>query len=237
MITCVLLRLDAPLLSFGGVVVDQINPVERFPGKSLITGLLGNALGWDHGDVQSLDTLQARIRLAARWDTKPTRIVDYHTVDLSQDFLCDTGWTTRGYREDRAGGDAKSATHQRYRHYWANGCVTVACGLLGDEPPTIEHLEAALRFPARPLFIGRKTCLPSVPLLIGRREAENVRAALGAEPLAEIGPRERPTRIEACWPDEDGAAEEREIYDIRDWRDNLHAGSERYACGFLEMSL
>ncbi|MCA3130465.1 MAG: type I-E CRISPR-associated protein Cas5/CasD, partial [Rhodocyclaceae bacterium] len=36
---CLMLRLDAPLISFGGVVIDQINPVERFPGRSLLAGL------------------------------------------------------------------------------------------------------------------------------------------------------------------------------------------------------
>lgn len=236
MIPCLLLRLDAPLMSFGGVSVDQINPVERFPGRSLITGLLGSALGWSHSDRDALDSLQTRLRLAARWDVNPTRIIDYHTVDLGHPFLSGTGWTTRGYREGRGGGEAKSTTHQRYRHYWANGCATVAVGLQGTGDPTIKQLEGALRAPARPLFIGRKTCLPSGPLLIGLREAASLRAALAEEPLAQHSTRRSPSRIEACWPVGEGPGEEvREVYDQRDWRNNLHAGSDRYAVGFLEI--
>jgi CRISPR system Cascade subunit CasD len=222
-------------MSFGGVLIDQINPTDRFPGKSLLTGLLGNALGWDHADQARLSALQAGLRLAARWDAEPTRLIDYHTVDLGHDFLCNTGWTTRGKREDRNGASS-TGTHQRYRHYWANGCATVAMGLAGADVPTLEQLEAALRAPRRPLFIGRKTCLPSAPLLLGRRQASSLRDALAAEPLAEIGPRHRPSRIEACWPlDDGGAAEQRQVYDLRDWHNNLHAGSERYAVGFLEV--
>ena len=236
MMDCLVLRLDAPLMSFGGVVVDQINPTDRFPGKSLVTGLLGNALGWDHRDRDRLEALQGRLRLAARWDADPTTIIDYHTVDLGQDFMRDTGWTTRGRREDRGGGSAATGTHQRYRHYWANGCATVAIGLQGDERPTLQQLEAALRNPARPLFIGRKTCLPSSPLVVGVRRAQSVRAVLASEPLVEIGPRRRPDRLEARWPLEDGAGgEERDVYDLRDWHDNLPAGAERYAVGFLEL--
>lgn len=232
---CLMLRLDAPLMSFGGVLIDQINPIDRFPGKSLLTGLLGNALGWDHADHGRLADLQSRLQLAARWDAEPTRLIDYHTVDLGQAFLCDTGWTTRGQREDRKGASS-TGTHQRFRHYWANGCATLAVGLASEGIPSLEQLEAALRAPRRPLFIGRKTCVPSAPLWLGRRQAASLRDALAAEPLAEIGARSRPARIEACWPVEDGAAvEQRQVYDLRDWRNNLHAGSERYAVGLLEV--
>lgn len=232
---CLMLRLDAPLISFGGVVIDQINPVERFPGRSLLTGLFGNALGWDHRDTARLAQLQARLRHAARWDAEPERIVDYHTVDLGQEHLVGTGWTTRGRREDRGSGEATSGTHQRYRHYWANGVATLAVTLAGAGDPDLDGLERALHRPARPLFIGRKTCLPATPLLLGRREAQSLHEALRAEPLADIGPRRRPPAVEACWPAEEAAgADTIERYDLRDWANNLHRGSQPYAVGLLE---
>lgn len=234
---CLLLRLDAPLMSFGGVVVDQINPVDRFPGRSLLTGLIGNALGWDHSDVDRLSALQGRLRHAARWDSEPERIVDYHTVDLGQAFLQDTGWTTFGRREDRGKGDATSVTHQRYRHYWANGCATVAITLVDDGgPPDLSAVEQALRSPTRPLFIGRKACVPAAPVLLGRREAACLRAALESEPMADIGTRRRPVAVEALWPLEEGeGAQVLEIADQRDWRHNAHRGGHRYAVGVLEV--
>lgn len=234
---CLLLRLDAPLMSFGGIVVDQINPVDRFPGRSLLTGLLGNALGWDHRDTSRLATLQDRLRHATRWDSVPERLVDYHTVDLGQSFMQDTGWTTRGRREDRGSGQATSGTHQRYRHYWANGCATVALSLVeGVDGADLSAIEAALRAPARPLFLGRKTCVPAAPILLGRREAPTLRAALASEPLADIGPRRRPDRIEACWPlDEEPGMQVLDIADQRDWHHNVHRGTQRYAVGFLEL--
>jgi CRISPR system Cascade subunit CasD len=236
---CLLLRLDAPLMSFGGVVVDQINPVDRFPGRSMITGLVGNALGWDHADAVQLAELQERLRHAARWDALPERLMDYHTVDLGQPFMVDTGWTTRGRREDRGSGAATSGTHQRYRHYWANGCATVAIALMGDGTAAadLSAIESALRTPARPLFLGRKTCMPATPVLLGWREAEGLRAALAAEPLADIGPRRRPERVEACWPiDEGEGAQTIELADLRDWRHNVHRGAQCHAVGFLELT-
>lgn len=232
-----MLRFDAPLMSFGAVVVDQNNPTWRFPARSMLAGLLGNALGWDHRDTARLQALQDRLRFAARWDAEPEPIPDYQTVDLGQHFLVDTGWTTRGRREDRKGGTAGTGTHIRFRDYWANGVLTVALTLAGEDEPTLDHLERALRTPARPLFIGRKPCLPAAPILVGRRQAAGVKAALAHEPLADIGPRRRPRVIEALWPLEEGqGAGTEERFDRRDWANNLHRGAERYAVGLLELT-
>jgi CRISPR system Cascade subunit CasD len=237
-VDCLLLRFDAPLMSFGAVAVDQINPTWRFPGASMLAGLLGNALGWDHRDAAKLQSLQDRLRFAARWDAEPTLLTEYQTADLGQDFLVDTGWTTRGKREDRKGGSAATGTHQRWRDHWANGIVTVALALDGTGSPTVDDLDAALRTPARPLFIGRKPCLPAAPILLGRREAPGVKAALAAEPLADIGPRRCPKAISALWPLDESASEHtEERYDRRDWANNLHRGSQRYAVGLLELTV
>lgn len=232
-----LLRLDAPLMSFGAVVVDQNHPVWRFPGVAMLTGLLGNALGWDHRDTDRLQSLQDRLRFAARWDAEPELLTDYQTVDLGQDFMVGTGWTTRGHREDRGKGGATTGTHIRYRDHWANGVATIALTLGGEGDPGLAALEQALRCPARPLFLGRKPCLPAGPLLLGRRKADGVRAALAAEPLADIGPRRRPGRIPALWPlDEAQGALLEESYAPRDWRNNIHRGAEQHALGFLEVT-
>ena len=233
---CLILRFDAPLMSFGAIAVDKYNPIWRFPARSMLTGLLGNALGWDHRDTAKLDTLQARLRYAARWEAEPEPLLDYQTVDLGQDFLVSTGWTTRGRSEDRKGGTAATSTHIRYRDYWANGVVTLALALQGEGDPTLDDLERALRHPARPLFIGRKPCLPAAPILIGRRQALGVKAALASEPLADIGNRRRPIRIEALWPlDEGEGADSVEYYDLRSWANNIHLGAERHAVGLLEV--
>jgi CRISPR system Cascade subunit CasD len=169
-------------------------------------------------------------------------IQDYQTVDLGQEFLVDTGWTTRGVVVDRKGEVDDTIrktghyTHIRFRDYWANGVMTVALTVTGKEAPTLDALETALRYPARPLFIGRKSCLPSGPILIGQRQAASLKAALAAEPFARIGPRRRPAVIDALWPLEEGAGQgTEERYDLRDWRNNIHRGSERYAVGLLEI--
>ncbi len=240
---CLILRFDAPLMSFGAVVVDQNNPTWRFPGTGMLAGLLGNALGWDHRDTERLQALQDRLRFAARWDAEPELLIDNQNADLGQDFMRGTGWTTRGVEEKREGDierQIRMTGHyivQRWRHHWANGVVTVAMTLEGTGDPTVDALTHALRTPARPLFIGRKPCLPAAPILLGRRQAAGVKAALAAEPLADIAPRRRPERIPALWPLDEAASETtEERFDLRDWGNNIHRGARRYAVGLLEIT-
>ena len=233
---CLILRFDAPLMSFGAVVVDQINPIWRFPGASMLAGLVGNALGWCHADTERLQALQDRLYFAARWDAEPDILREYQTVDLGQSHLVGTGWTTRGQREDRGGGTAAMATHQRWRSYWANGIATLAVALKAQDKPQLDAIERALRTPSRPLFLGRKPCLPASPILIGRRQGSSVKAILQAEPLADVGCRCRPDRVKALWPLAEGSGhQDEERFDLRDWTGNIHRASQRYAVGFLEV--
>lgn len=178
-----LLRLEAPLMSFGTVAVDARRPVQRWPAVSMLTGLLGNALGWRRTDGIALDRLQARIRWAARIDRPGVPLTDFQTAQLAHD---EKGWTTRGAPEGRTGSpDTYKPPHIRQCEYRADASVAVALRLDDpDQAPTLHDLSAALSAPRRPLFIGRKNCLPALPLLAGLQGAIDTLAALDAMPLA-----------------------------------------------------
>ena len=178
-----LLRLEAPMLSFGSLAVDQRRPIQRWPAASLLTGLLGNALGYRRTEPAPLDRLQARLRWAARLDRPGVPFTDFQTAQLDQN---DQGWTTGGKVEERAGGASTyDSPHIRYRDYRADASLAVAIRLTeADDAPTLAELAAALDRPARPLFIGRKNCLPSQRLLIGVVDASDVVTALAQAPLA-----------------------------------------------------
>jgi len=223
-----ILRFDAPLMSFGGVMVDQHGPTDHFPGLAMLTGLLANALGYRHGDFDRLQALQARIQFAARWDVEPEHLVDYHTVDLGQEKMRYAGWTTRGVAEHRAGGSvAKFGTHQRYRHYWANGVMTLAIAVEGDGMPNLDELQNALSRPARPLFIGRKACLPTAPILSARVQAANLLEALCSYPAHPRIVENDEETLAACWPANIPGSNHARIvsrYDQREWCNQIHAG-------------
>jgi CRISPR system Cascade subunit CasD len=213
-------------MSFGGTTVDQRNVTELAPTLSMLTGLLGNALGYDHGEPELQQRLQQRLRFAVRCDRRGELLVDYQTVDLGQDFLQE-GWTTRGTPAGRRGGEASTGTHIRYRHYLANAVFTVALRLEpADEEPTIGALEAALRQPERPLFIGRKACVPAGPVLLGRAEAADLLAGLLRTPLHPQADRDA---FAAWWPAAEDVPQRpesrlRPVADERDWENQIHTG-------------
>ena len=139
-----LLRFDAPLMSFGGVVVDMHGVTMDFPGRSLLVGLFGNALGYDHGDALQLTELQQRLRHAVRQDRRGQPLADFQTASLGQPFL-EAGWTTTGKAEARRGGSAKKGTHIRHRHYVTDAVFTIAVELVPpDDFPTLDELANAL---------------------------------------------------------------------------------------------
>jgi CRISPR system Cascade subunit CasD len=223
-----ILRFDAPLMSFGGVTVDEQGVTRLFPGRAMLTGLLANALGYDHSEWAPLQALQARLRYAARCDRAGEIIVDYQTVDLGQTFMR-VGWTNRGHIEERGGGTAATGTHIRYRRFLADAIYTLSLTLADStQTPILKDLEAALREPSRPLFIGRKPCLPSAPLLAGRMQAATLLQALEGYPAVATSRESLGRPLNAWWPgDEDtGRPEARliPVTDDRDWRNQIHVG-------------
>lgn len=228
MTDCILLRLDAPLMSFGGPVIDQEGGTRDAPGQSMIAGLLANALGWEHRDHERLQALQAALVYAVRRDQLPVSLHDYQTVDLGQPHL-KSGWTSWNRVESRGGGSS-SGTHIRKRVFLAGGVYTVAFTLRAA-PPSLDEVEAALREPARPLFLGRKPCIPSVPLLLGRIAAKTPLEALRMTPpfsRRASEPKDQES-FYAWWPEEmedSGVIQSRllSVSDERDWTNRIHSG-------------
>lgn len=222
------LRFDAPLISFGGPMIDQNGVIQTFPGLSMLTGLIANALGWERRADERLAGLQERVHFAARVDRRGEALLDYQTVDLGSPWMRPetAGWTTRGRTAER-GGASGEATHQRYRHYRADSLHTVVFTLVGDGTPWLHDVAEALREPARPLFIGRKCCLPAAPLLQGEVEVGSLVSGLASVP--------RPRRADrgllpATWweGDDDSAAKGESrvvaVSDEREWRNSVHVG-------------
>ena len=219
------LRFEAPLMAFGGVAIDHVGPIREFPAASMLAGLIGNAFGWHWQDTEAHQQLQDRLVFAARRDREGAALTDIQNAWLDRD---DRGWTTRGRPEGRKGA-SYADPHRRRREYRADAALRVVLALEPDTAaPTLEELAAALDRPARPLFLGRKPCLPAAPVVACPAdrwvEAVTAHAAIRALPGEAL-----PFR--AQWPagqgPETGAGIERvlEIADLRNWRTGLHAGT------------
>lgn len=212
------LRLTAPLMSFGGVAIDQIGPTRDFPSASALTGLLGNALGWRRQDGRAHQALQDRMEFGALVAHEGRLITDTQNAKLEAN---DRGWTTWGRPDERAGATYDSP-HRRRRDYLADHDCRVVLRLAPGDGPDLEILAAALDRPVRPLFIGRKPCLPSAPLFAGWVHGADARAALAALAL--------PGR--AMWP-ASGDDPGHDLPDLRNWISGLHGGSRLVCEGVL----
>lgn len=224
-----LLRLEAPLMSFGREAIDANGPTRDFPDASMLTGLIANALGWTRCEAAAHQRLQDRLSFGVLIERLGHDLRDFQTAKLRKN---DQGWTTRGVPEGRDGGASTyDSPHIRFRHYRADAAILVAINLAeADEPPTLDVVAAAFAEPARPLFIGRKPCLPSAPLFAGIVEAPDVVAALRLARSAPPSPLERYVLapLDASRLD-DAAVASRETLRLtgqRDWIAGVHAGQE-----------
>lgn len=223
-----LIRLSSPLIAFGGETIDNFGVIRDFPALSMVTGLIANALGWDRGDDVLHNRVQERLRVGTRLETQSQQLREYQTAELFED---DAGWTTFGQPEGRAKSPSysmarngrKSLTLQRYRDYHTDLTALLALRLEpADESPTLDEVAHALDRPQRPLFIGRKPCLPVGRLVAGWVEADSVLQALQLAPQPNSD-----SRLRAQWPDGEGQLPGDRLVDVcdeRNWTSGVHGG-------------
>jgi CRISPR system Cascade subunit CasD len=221
-----ILRFDAPMMSFGAPIVSEEGRIQPYPALSMITGLLANALGFERSEAERHQRLQQAISYAAREDVPGEKVEDYQTADLGLPHMQakskkeSVAWTTWGHLDQRGSGNTDT-TNIRNREYWADAVYTVA---LYVESLSAEDVEEAFKRPERPLFIGRKPCLPAERLLQMTVDAPSPKEALqlpSTIPTDENGKRVVPTRI---WHESDDG---KPVTDARDWTNQIHVGERR----------
>jgi len=177
--TTLLMRFAAPMQSWGTQSHFTYRDTGRDPSKSGVIGLIAAALGRPRtASLIDLDALVMGVRVNAEGAVRR----DYQTV----------GGTHR--QHDGAYGvaqvDGKVGTAQTYRSYLVDADFLVGLEATNDEQSALLHTIAhALHAPQWPLFLGRKSYVPSKPIALplvpplgpGLRE-QTVRAALLAFP-------------------------------------------------------
>jgi CRISPR system Cascade subunit CasD len=201
------LRLEGPLQAWGLRARWSERDTATAPTKSGVIGLLGCALGLRRDDTR-LRELSQELRMGVRVDRPGTLLRDYHT----------TGGGTFGKQRHSGGPIFHDAPHylggvlsakvnrrgQIYvkitestgkiepdvsnRVYLADASFLVA---LHGPAPMLDEAASALHAPVWPVFLGRKACVPTVPILAGRGDYADLRAALTdtREPLRQVAER------------------------------------------------
>jgi CRISPR system Cascade subunit CasD len=146
-----LLRLAAPLQSWGFASRFDIRDTAREPTKSGVIGLLAAALG--RSRTENMDDLE-RLDFGVRIDQPGTLLRDYHIA-------------RRRTNSNRPNEAPKYDSYQTYRHYLADAVFLV--GLEGEEW-LLQRLMIALQNPVFPLYLGRRSCPPAGQLVLGLRD-------------------------------------------------------------------
>ncbi|MER8257003.1 type I-E CRISPR-associated protein Cas5/CasD [Streptomyces albidoflavus] len=171
--TVLLLRLAGPLQSWGVRSSFNRRDTGAEPTKSGVIGLLAAAAG--HPREQPLGEL-ADLTLGIRVDQPGTLLRDYHTVsDYRGRPLPQAGVSAKGIQKPTS--PAKH-THVTTRFYLQDAVFVAA---LEGPPGLLTTLDRAVRNPAFPLALGRRSCPPTQPLSLGLRTTD-METALRSEP-------------------------------------------------------
>ena len=148
-----LLRFAGPLQAWGADSRFDVRRTNREPTKSGVIGLIASALGLRRD--APLDEL-SRLRFGVRVDREGVLLRDLHTV-----------------RKD------KNTSYMTTRYYLSDAVFLV--GLHSDDEALMQRLEHAVRNPAHPLFLGRRSCPPEGRVCLGLRQMP-LEEALKSEP-------------------------------------------------------
>jgi CRISPR system Cascade subunit CasD len=175
------LRLEGPLQSWGLDSQYNRRNTGLLPTKSAIAGICCAALGYSRGSdderrfLAAFATLQMTAIAIPRKGTKKElpvrRLQDYHTVQNTK--------TADGKIKD---------THITHRQYLADAAFGV---LLEGDAALLTEIAVALEQPKWGIWLGRKSCIPTAPILAGKQDNRGVkeyrddalRLLIGEKPL------------------------------------------------------
>lgn len=143
-----LLRLAGPLQAWGYDSKFETRRTGREPSKSGVIGLLAAALGRRRDE--SIDDLLG-LRFGVRVDKEGQLLHDYHTVRMTS-----------------------GKTYVTHRYYLSD--ATFLVGVESENEAWLEEIKKALLHPAFPLFLGRRSCVPSLPVVVGIRGGSLINA-------------------------------------------------------------
>lgn len=138
-----LLKFKAPLQAWGAESRYKTRSTTNEPTKSGVIGLVAAALG--RSREEPIDDL-AQLTFAVRTDHPGTLLRDYHTA--------------RNWFDSR-----KKNSQLSTRYYLSDAVFLVA--LSSPDKNHLKEIEAALRRPVYPLYLGRRVCPANYDLVLG----------------------------------------------------------------------
>ena len=185
-----LLRLAAPLQAWGIDSKFDTRKTGRVPSKSGVIGLLAAALGYKRYETDKLASLND-LSFGVRTDREGKLLRDFHMA--------------HSIEKDKNNEYKYQCLTQRY---YLSDAVFLA-GFEGGREK-LEEIASALSSPVFPLFLGRRSCPPTLPLCLGVRDLP-LEEALRAEPPLVENPRGSMRITTDASENERGIAAQRDI--------------------------
>lgn len=171
-----LLRLAGPLQSWGSSSKFEIRGTESEPTKSGVIGMLAAALGRRRDEP--LDDLSA-LKFGVRVDRPGVLLRDFHTA--------------RAVITEK-----KTVSYVTYRYYLSDAVFLAA--VESDDVEFLKSIENALECPVFPLFLGRRSCPPTLPISLGVKNCTLLEALRNENPLIDTLGKKTDMRIRCDAP-------------------------------------
>lgn len=153
-----ILKLEGVLQAWGGHTFEDVRPSELIPTRSGLCGLLAACCGIQRTQRNELQALAESILLSVRMDTRPLKMIDYHTVKNARD----------GYS-----GLKSHDTIQSWREYLQDAKFTVAITNTTHASISLDQLKQAIQKPIYTPYLGRRSCSITQPLYFADVEASH----------------------------------------------------------------
>ena len=156
--------LSGPLQSWGDDARWDHRTTASMPTKSAVVGLLGSALGYSRGDPR-LNELNDRLYVAVRADRSGTVMTDFHTVQGNDGVILNAEGKPRG------GGNVIITPKSYLQDAW----FTV---FVWGNMEKLDLCFQGMLHPKWSAYLGRKSCVPAIPIKPEWVEAESAYAAV-----------------------------------------------------------
>jgi len=174
------LRLSGPMQAWGTGSRFQLRRTDSYPSKSGVLGLLLCAKGVARQDAPSALPSLTPLLLGVRVDQGGTPAWDYHTAGAHVGMRMAKG----GIKHEGNKADRPFETMLSRRQYlWDASFLAALQGPSG----TIQECAEALDRPVWPVYLGRKCCVPSEPVLAGTGTFDSLTSALSSVPWRPTG--------------------------------------------------
>jgi CRISPR system Cascade subunit CasD len=185
-----LIRLAAPLQAWGGESKFKRRMTNREPTKSGVIGLIAAALGYGRED--SIAHL-LELKFAVRIDQVGEIIKDFHTAHTF--------------------GENNKPPFISDRYYLSDACFLVA---LEGPHDLLRDIEKAFQNPVFPIYLGRRSCPPTVPIVIELSDRPLLEALKKAPWQAEAWYRKKQPDVVRLEIVRDAAFDESGSFEVRD---------------------